>query len=71
VSAPSTTRPQPTPTRPSPPPSRRYQSLGYRTKRVLLGPALRTNQLIHERITKRIALAVFSSDPISSTAYAT
>jgi amino acid transporter len=51
--------------------SRRYESLGYRAKRVLLGPALRTSQLVHERITKRVALAVFSSDPISSTAYAT
>jgi amino acid transporter len=51
--------------------SRRYESLGYRAKRVLLGPALRTNQLVHERISKRVALAVFSSDPISSTAYAT
>jgi amino acid transporter len=69
VSAPSKTRPQPTPAPPSL--SRRYQSLGYRTKQVLLGPALRTSQLVHERITKRVALAVFSSDPISSTAYAT
>ena len=51
--------------------SRRYESFGYRAKRVLLGPALRTSQLAHERITKRVALAVFSSDPISSTAYAT
>jgi amino acid transporter len=51
--------------------SRRYQSLGYRTKRVLLGPALSTAQLVHERVSKRVALAVFSSDPISSTAYAT
>jgi amino acid transporter len=51
--------------------SRRYESPGYRAKRVLLGPALRTSQLTHERITKRVALAVFSSDPISSTAYAT
>jgi amino acid transporter len=49
----------------------RYQSIGYRAKRVLLGPPLRTAQLVHERISKRIALAVFSSDPISSTAYAT
>jgi amino acid transporter len=56
---------------PSAPTSRRYQSVGYRAKRVLLGPALRTSQLVHERITKRVALAVFSSDPISSTAYAT
>jgi len=55
----------------APPASRRYQSLGYRAKRILLGPALETSQLIHERISKRVALAVFSSDPISSTAYAT
>jgi amino acid transporter len=60
---------QPLPSRPKR--SRRYESLGYRAKRVLLGPALRTSQLAHERITKRVALAVFSSDPISSTAYAT
>src|SRR6266567_11127 len=52
-------------------PSQRYQSLGYRGKRVLLGPPLKTSQLVSERITKRVALAVFSSDPISSTAYAT
>src|SRR5215218_5314867 len=57
---------------PSPPKrSRRYPSAGYRAKRVLLGPALRTSQLVHERVSKRVALAVFSSDPISSTAYAT
>ncbi len=49
----------------------RYQALGYRAKRLLLGPPLRTAELVHERISKRIALAVFSSDPISSTAYAT
>src|SRR6266508_4184157 len=52
-------------------PSQRYQSLGYRGKRVLLGPPLKTSQLVNGRITKRGALAVFSSDPISSTAYAT
>jgi amino acid transporter len=51
--------------------SRRYQSPGYRAKLLLLGPPLRTAQLVHERISKRVALAVFSSDPISSTAYAT
>jgi amino acid transporter len=38
---------------------------------LLLGPPLRTAQLVNERISKRVALAVFSSDPISSTAYAT
>jgi amino acid transporter len=52
-------------------PSQRYQSFAYRGKRILLGPALKTSQLVHERISKRVALAVFSSDPISSTAYAT
>src|SRR6266496_4341041 len=52
-------------------PSQRYQSLGYRGKRILLGPPLKTSDLAQERITKRVALAVFSSDPISSTAYAT
>ncbi len=55
---------------PSTAPSQRYRSLGYRTKGVLLGPPLKTSQLVNERITKRVALAVFSSDPISSTAYA-
>jgi amino acid transporter len=52
-------------------PGERYQSLGYRAKRALLGPPFKTAQLAHERISKRVALAVFSSDPISSTAYAT
>jgi amino acid transporter len=52
-------------------PSHRYQSLGYRAKRLLLGPPLKTSELTNERISKRVALAVFSSDPISSTAYAT
>ena len=51
--------------------SRRYQSAGYRATKLLLGPALETSQLVHERASKRVALAVFSSDPISSTAYAT
>jgi amino acid transporter len=53
------------------PHSRRYQSIGYRAKRVVLGPPLKTSDLVQERITKKVALAVFSSDPISSTAYAT
>ena len=43
----------------------------YPVKKLLLGPALQTSQLTHERVSKRVALAVFSSDPISSTAYAT
>jgi amino acid transporter len=56
---------------PQPDAEERYQSLGYRAKKALLGPPFKTAQLAHERISKRVALAVFSSDPISSTAYAT
>jgi amino acid transporter len=56
---------------PPAPAEERYQSLGYRAKRLMLGPPFKTAQLAHERISKRVALAVFSSDPISSTAYAT
>ncbi len=40
-------------------------------RRVLIGPPLPTSQLIHERISKVKGLAVFSSDALSSTAYAT
>ncbi len=40
-------------------------------KRFLVGQPLRTSQAIHERLTKRVALAVFSSDALSSVAYAT
>ncbi|HKX82955.1 MAG TPA: APC family permease, partial [Pyrinomonadaceae bacterium] len=42
-----------------------------RFKRVLVGRALRNEQAPHERLTKKVALAVFSSDALSSTAYAT
>ena len=40
-------------------------------KRVLVGRALRNEQASHERLSKKVALAVFSSDALSSTAYAT
>lgn len=40
-------------------------------RRVLVGPPLETRQLIHQRISKVKGLAVFSSDALSSTAYAT
>src|SRR5690242_16712587 len=40
-------------------------------KRWLVGPALKTAQAAHERLSKRLALAVFASDPLSSVAYAT
>ncbi|MFM2307942.1 MAG: hypothetical protein RLY87_62, partial [Chloroflexota bacterium] len=40
-------------------------------KRVLVGKPLANEQLAHERLPKRTALAVFSSDALSSVAYAT
>ena len=40
-------------------------------KRLLVGKALRNEDAAHERLTKKVALAVFSSDALSSTAYAT
>src|SRR5690348_12358483 len=40
-------------------------------KRVLVGRPLATSEQEHQRISKLVALAVFSSDAISSTAYAT
>ncbi len=40
-------------------------------KRILVGRPLATTEQEHQRIPKVIALAVFSSDAISSTAYAT
>ncbi|MEY2418954.1 MAG: hypothetical protein QOG90_1634, partial [Actinomycetota bacterium] len=39
-------------------------------KRLLVGRPLATSEQEHQRISKVIALAVFSSDAISSTAYA-
>jgi amino acid transporter len=40
-------------------------------KRLLVGLPLKTAQAFHERLSKRLALAVFSSDALSSVAYAT
>lgn len=39
-------------------------------KRFLVGRAKRTEQAIHERLSKKTGLAVFASDALSSTAYA-
>ena len=47
------------------------ETTGYRLKRKLLGPALTNDQLAHERLTKKLALGVLSSDCISSSAYGT
>ncbi|MBI5946686.1 MAG: APC family permease [Chloroflexi bacterium] len=40
-------------------------------KDAFVGTSMSNARLIHERLSKRIALAVFSSDALSSTAYAT
>ena len=40
-------------------------------KSKLLGPPLHTEELEHERLGKPTALAVFASDNLSSSAYAT
>jgi amino acid transporter len=61
--------PNPTPSEPTialPP-----DTLGYRVKRKLLGKPMHTEQLEHERLGKPTALAVFASDNLSSSAYAT
>ena len=66
--APAGAPPPPTPAgvRPDVP-----ESLSYRLKTRLLGPPLATERLAHERLGNPTALAVFSSDCISSSAYAT
>jgi amino acid transporter len=67
--APVTPHPLPAPVHPGvelPP-----DSLRYRIKNKLLGPPLHTEQLEHERLGKPTALAVFASDNLSSSAYAT
>src|SRR4051812_4850966 len=46
-------------------------TLRYRVKNKLLGPPLHTEELEHERLGKPTALAVFASDNLSSSAYAT
>ena len=46
------------------------ESRRYRLKKRLLGPPLDTDRLEHERLGKPTALAVFASDNLSSSAYA-
>ncbi|HEX3980350.1 MAG TPA: hypothetical protein VHW93_03960, partial [Acidimicrobiales bacterium] len=47
------------------------ETLGYRVKRFLLGPPLVSEDLVGQRLGKPTALAVLSSDVMSSSAYAT
>src|SRR5215210_5012468 len=46
-------------------------SVGYRLKRKFLGKPLHSDELEHQRLGKPTALAVFASDNLSSSAYAT
>ncbi|HZM28962.1 MAG TPA: amino acid permease [Acidimicrobiales bacterium] len=46
-------------------------ALSYRLKRRLLGEPLHSDELEHQRLGKPTALAVFASDNLSSSAYAT
>ena len=66
---PATTVPGPLPV--EPPAEIPPDSIAYRLKTRLLGPPLHTEQLEHERLGKPTALAVFASDNLSSSAYAT
>ncbi|HEX2902268.1 MAG TPA: amino acid permease, partial [Jatrophihabitans sp.] len=47
------------------------ERFGYKLKRVLLGPPLVSSQMHEEKLSKRLALGVLSSDCISSSAYGT
>ena len=47
------------------------ETTGYWLKRRVLGPPLFTEELAHERLGRPTALAVFASDCLSSSAYAT
>src|SRR6266508_6156012 len=40
-------------------------------KRVLVGPPLATSASAHERVSKVVGLAIFSSDAVASSAFAT
>jgi len=52
------------------PDARLPETFGYRLKRRVLGPPLVTEQLTDERLGKPTALAILSSDVMSSSAYA-
>jgi amino acid transporter len=49
----------------------KYQRGIANLKHFLVGNPLKTAQMAHERLSKKTALAIFSSDALSSTAYAT
>jgi amino acid transporter len=68
--APEAIRPDPVPLPPTPDVDV-PESFGYRLKNRILGPPLHTEQLENERLGIPTALAVFASDNLSSSAYAT
>ena len=68
TSPPPTAAPDASPPAPS---TELPESRGYRIKNRLLGPPLNTEALVHERLGKPTALAVFASDNLSSVAYGT
>jgi amino acid transporter len=57
--------------KPTAPPVALNETTVFRLKNKLLGPALNNDRLAHERLGKPTALAVFASDNLSSSAYAT
>ncbi len=73
ASPPTPTAPAPSGPRPLPvaPQADLPETRRYRIKTRMLGRPLATDQLAHERLGKPTALAVFASDNLSSTAYAT
>lgn len=52
-------------------PPGRVGRLVARCRRVVVGPPLSTTAIIHERLSRTVALAVLSSDALSSVAYGT
>src|SRR5215217_7722286 len=66
-----TEKAEPRPLPLEPPTELPRDGVGYRVKRKLLGPPLNNEELEHERLGKPTALAVFASDNLSSSAYAT
>jgi amino acid transporter len=69
--APNLTEPSPAEAGPSTPARPERNDRYVRVKRRLVGKPLATEQLVHERLGKPTALAVFASDNLSSSAYAT
>jgi amino acid transporter len=63
--------PAPAPLPVQPPVALPPDSVGYRLKRRVLGKPLHSDELEHQRLGKPTALAVFASDNLSSSAYAT